>query len=222
MAPRACACRARLDPLGDHRAACANAGALASRALPLERAVAHVCQETGARVARNVRQADMNIDVPVSTTAASKLSPMGSRSGTVPNKPATPPSSAQSREQARRSLGLTPGHRRKRRQTCPELVRARRCRLVVVGVEGGGRFSTEAATWLRLLARHRASAAPQLCSPLHGPCGWLGGPTLLRSRHTAPWPPQSSPGRATSEVKRPSCTMSSLTCAGSSRSMQAG
>ena len=27
VAPRACACRGRLDPLGDHRAACANAGA---------------------------------------------------------------------------------------------------------------------------------------------------------------------------------------------------
>ena len=93
------------------------------------------------------------------TTAASKLSPMGSRSGTVPNGPWMPPSSAQSREQARCRLGLTPGQA-KRRQTYPELVRARRCRLVVAGVEVGGRFSTEAATWLRLLARHRASAAP--------------------------------------------------------------
>ena len=34
--------------------------------LPLERAVARVCQEAGARVARNVRLADMHIDVPVS------------------------------------------------------------------------------------------------------------------------------------------------------------
>ena len=66
VAPRACACRGRLDPLGDNRAACANAGVLASRALPLERAIAHVCQVAGARVARNVRLADMNIDVPVS------------------------------------------------------------------------------------------------------------------------------------------------------------
>ena len=39
---------------------------LASRALPLERAAARVCQEAGARVAHNVRLADMNIDVPVS------------------------------------------------------------------------------------------------------------------------------------------------------------
>ena len=52
VAPRACACRGRLDPLGDRRAACANAGVLASRALPPERAVARVCQEAGARVAQ--------------------------------------------------------------------------------------------------------------------------------------------------------------------------
>ena len=37
VAPRTCACRGRLDPLGDHRAACATSGVLASRALPLER-----------------------------------------------------------------------------------------------------------------------------------------------------------------------------------------
>ena len=65
VAPRTCACRGRLDPLGDHRAACANSGVLASRALPLERAVVRVCQEAGARVARNVRLADMNVDVPI-------------------------------------------------------------------------------------------------------------------------------------------------------------
>ena len=47
--------------------------------------------------------------------------------------------------------------RRKRHHTYPELVRARRCRL---GVGVGIRFSAEAATWLRLLAQHRASAAP--------------------------------------------------------------
>ena len=66
VAPRTCACRGRLGPLGDHRAACATSDVLASRALPLERAVAMVCQEAGARAARNVRLADMNIDVPVS------------------------------------------------------------------------------------------------------------------------------------------------------------
>ena len=39
---------------------------IASRALPLEWAVARVCQEAGVRVDRIVRLADMNMDVPVS------------------------------------------------------------------------------------------------------------------------------------------------------------
>ena len=54
--------------LGDHRAACATSGVLASRALPLERVIARVCQEAGARVGRNVALAAMNmmnLDVPI-------------------------------------------------------------------------------------------------------------------------------------------------------------
>ena len=54
--------------------------------------------------------------------------------------------------------------RRKRRQTYPELERARRYRLVVVGVEVGGRFGAEAATWLRLLAGQRALEVPAPCA----------------------------------------------------------
>ena len=61
LAPRRCACYGQLDPLGDHRAACATSGALSTRALPLEHAVAD-CREAGAR---SVRLADMNFDVPV-------------------------------------------------------------------------------------------------------------------------------------------------------------
>ena len=48
---------------------------------------------------------------------------------------------------------------RKRTQTYPELAR-RRCRLVVVGVDVGGRFGAEAARVLRMLARHRADGMP--------------------------------------------------------------
>ena len=36
----------------------------------------------------------------------------------------------------------------------------RSCRLVVVGVEAGGRFGTEAVQFLRLLAGHRAASVP--------------------------------------------------------------
>ena len=45
--------RRPLDPLGDHRAACARSGALRSHGCPLERAAARVCREAGARVTTN-------------------------------------------------------------------------------------------------------------------------------------------------------------------------
>ena len=45
-------------------------------------------------------------------------------------------------------------------ERCFRVERARRCHLVVVGVEVGGRFGAEAATWLRLLAGQRALEVP--------------------------------------------------------------
>ena len=44
----------RLDPLGDHRAACHTAGVLDARGAALERAAARMCRKAGARVATNV------------------------------------------------------------------------------------------------------------------------------------------------------------------------
>ena len=59
--------------------------------------------------------------------------------------------------------------RRKRSDTYPELTRAGRCRLVVIGIQVGGRFGAEAATIfffvLRLLARQRAAAVPAHLRP---------------------------------------------------------
>ena len=60
-----CSCRRPLDALGDHRAACAQAGVLRSRAVPLERALARICREAGARVATNVPLSRMNLDAPI-------------------------------------------------------------------------------------------------------------------------------------------------------------
>ena len=40
--------------------------------------------------------------------------------------------------------------------------RGRRCRLVVFGVETGGRWSAEAATFVRLLARSKARSVPRV------------------------------------------------------------
>ena len=42
----------------------------------------------------------------------------------------------------------------------PELLRGGRCKLVVVALEVGGRWSTEAASFIRQLAQTRCRAAP--------------------------------------------------------------
>ena len=49
--------------------------------------------------------------------------------------------------------------RRSKERTYPEFGRASRCRLVVLGIEVGGRWSAEAASFVRLLARARARTA---------------------------------------------------------------
>ena len=55
--------------------------------------------------------------------------------------------------------------RRRKERAYPELVRAHRCRLVVLAVEVGGRWSDEAASFIRSLARARALEAPARLRP---------------------------------------------------------
>ena len=50
--------------------------------------------------------------------------------------------------------------RRAKARTYPELTGAGRARLVVLGIETGGRWSEEAVTFIRLLANHKASSTP--------------------------------------------------------------
>ena len=147
-----------LDQLGDHRSACATSGFLASRALPLEYAVARVCCEAGAQVAWNVRVGDMNLDVPVIDARRVEVVANGLPlwHGAQLGIDATIVSPV-----TRTGFARPGAHTRSRRagrsqtQTAPNLPRAqgaKRARLVVLGIEVGGRVSTEAASFLRLLA----------------------------------------------------------------------
>ena len=140
LPPRLCGCHGRLDALGDHRTACATTGALASRALLLERAVARVCRAAGARVSRNVRVADMNIDVPVADARRIEVVANGLplRHGSQLALDATMVSPVTRTGEPHPRADTQPGWaannaaRRKRRDTYPELTRARRCRLVAL------------------------------------------------------------------------------------------
>ena len=67
---RVCPCRGALDALGDHRAACARAGVVGPRSVPLERTAARICREAGARVAENVLG---GVQVAVDTTLVSPV-----------------------------------------------------------------------------------------------------------------------------------------------------
>ena len=58
---RVCRCGGELDILGDHRAACATAGVLVRRAVPVERVVAQICREAGGRVATDVFLRELNL-----------------------------------------------------------------------------------------------------------------------------------------------------------------
>ena len=163
----ACRCGAHLDSLGDHRAACPRAGLLRSRGVLLERAAARVCREAGATVAANVLLRDLNViaqrhddrrlevianglplwggvQLAVDTTLVSALDASG-----------------RPRRHQRRTLGAALRIARlAKERTYPELIRAQRCRLVVLAIEVAGRWSSEAVEFVRLLARSRARSAP--------------------------------------------------------------
>ena len=163
LSARTCRCRRPLDPLGDHRAACSRPGALRSRGCPLERAAARVCRETGARVTTNTLVRDLNVAVSrfddrrIEVIANGLPLWNGAQLAvdTTIVSPLTAAGGARSRRDPARPVALLEVRRRKE-ATYPELLASARCRLVVIGVEVGGRWGSAAASFLRLLARARA------------------------------------------------------------------
>ena len=99
--------RPRGDEPSDRRAACATSGILASRAVPIERAIVRACREAGARVGRNVALAAMNFAVP-----ATLVSPV-SRDGRPHPGTETQPGQAQTQanlSRARQPQEVPAGH----------------------------------------------------------------------------------------------------------------
>ena len=166
--PRHCRCGGTLDALGDHRAACPVAGVLGPRGAPLERAAARICREGGARVATNVLLRDMNVDVPLADSRRIEVLANGLplwqgaqvAVDTTFVSPVSRDGSARAGADRVPGKAATDAGRRKRQATYPELLAARRCRLVVLAVEVGGRSGAELADFLRRLAASKARAAP--------------------------------------------------------------
>ena len=160
-----CRCHQFLDPLGDHRAACANAGVLARRSYPLESAAARVCREAGARVRTNVFVNSLNLGISrpddsrrIEVIAdglplfhGEQLAVDATLVCALRRDGAARPGAA-----TRDGVALAAARKRKER-TYPELAGGQgRARLVVLGLEVGGRWSGEAWTFVRLLAKARA------------------------------------------------------------------
>ena len=163
-----CRCGRPVDALGDHRAACATSGVLRARALPLEWAVARICREAGARVSTNVALSHMNLHVPVADARQIEVManglPLWHGSQLAVDTTLVSPlgREGQVRGQADTVPGCTvqEAGRRKRTQVYPEFVGSQRCRLVVFGLEVGGRWADEAASFIHQLARSRARSLP--------------------------------------------------------------
>ena len=165
---RTCRCRRTFDSLGDHRAACAQSGVLRSRGGPLERAAARVCREAGARVTTHTRLADLNvqhvqhIDDRRIEVIANGLALCGGAQLAVDTTLVSPltRAGAPRRRAGRFAAAALHDARKAKERTYPELVRNSRCRLVVLGIEVGGRWSEEAAAFITNLARAKTRDTP--------------------------------------------------------------
>ena len=169
MTEVSCECGARLDICGRHRGACARSGRLRARAVGPERSLARGCREAGATVRTNTLLRDMNLCVPTFDARAIEVlatglplhhgaqlavditlrSALGACGGARPNASHTD------------GAVLTVARRDKERKY-HELLVSERCRLVVVAMETGGRWSNEATEFISCLAEAKArEAAPK-------------------------------------------------------------
>ena len=131
------------------------------------REAARVCREADARVATDVFLRELNIELQGSgerqlEVIANGL-PLWRGAQVAVDTTIVSPIRRDGRPKAGAAttggMVLREAQRRKQR-TYPELVQGRRCRLQVLAMEVGGRWSESSRTFLRLLARARARAVP--------------------------------------------------------------
>ena len=160
-------CRAPLDPLGRHRAACPRTGRLRKRASPTERMLARVCREAGARVRFNAFLRDMNVNVAATDerrieVLAQDLPCFGGAQLAVDITLRCVLSSAGEPHPNTADVdgAALMVAREDKERIYPELTTSGRCRLVVVAIETGGRWSTEAVDFVRQLSFAKAREVP--------------------------------------------------------------
>ena len=171
LSVHSCRCGRPLDQFGHHRAACARAGILGKRGYALESVVARIFREAGGRVTTNVllRELDFGLvgeaDGRRLEVVADGLPLFGGAQLAIDT---TVVSALHSDGRARPRAANTPGvaleaARRRKERRYRELVGPRaRSKLVVFGVEVGGRWSRESQDFITQLARARARREPPL------------------------------------------------------------
>ena len=160
-------CRRELDPRGSHRGACMSSGRVKRRAAPVEGALARVCREAGATVKWNAKLANMNLGVAAGDQRRIEVLAQGLplRAGAqlavdITLRSALTADGAPKPRAATVDGAAAASARQDKEAAYPELLAARRCDLVVVAIETGGRWSTEAADFVEQLAYARARDAP--------------------------------------------------------------
>ena len=135
--------------------------------MPIERMAARICREAGARVTTNTCLRDLNVDSlrrgDRRLEVIANGLPLFHGAQIAVDTTLVSPIKRNDRPQPR--TDTTPGTwlveaRKRKNNTYPELVNGRRCRLVVLAAEVGGRWSSETADFLRSLSRARARAVP--------------------------------------------------------------
>eukprot|EP00439_Symbiodinium_sp_Y106_P073394 s147_g13.t2 len=137
LTAKRCRCRQPYDAFGDHSAACPRSGFLRSRGGSLEGAAARVCREAGARVAMQILVRDLHL-VPVR---------QDERRIEVIAKGCERPALVGGVQVAFDTTLVLP-HRwgsSVRKPTYPEFASGCRCRVAVLGLERGGRWSPQTA-----------------------------------------------------------------------------
>ena len=164
-----CECGGVIDSQGRHRAACPRSGRLRSRAVAPERTMARICREAGAIVRVNVKLRDMNATVSVQDereveVLASGL-PLqhGSQLAVDVTLRCALTACGRARPNAATVDGAVADAARRDKETkYSELVDGQRCHLVVVAIETGGRWSSEAYNFVEYLARARSRETPHV------------------------------------------------------------
>ena len=136
----------------------------------MERATARMCREAGARVTTNTLLTNLNTEHPTRPddrrieVTANGLTLWGGTQLAIDTTLVSPLTrDGQPRRRAGRFAGAAlQDARRRKERTYPELIGSRRCRLVVVGIETGGRWSEEASMFVKLLAQAKARQTPPL------------------------------------------------------------